>query len=182
MADEVAAPAKTAQKSRGKGQTGAVAVEAALARAAKTTTDIRGIGSLQSDESVQITTEIAGRVAEFSFKEGEGVNAGDVLLKLDDALAQAELADAQARFDLAQSNYDRAQQLSRTGNVTEKAHRRGDGGLPDRPVRARAAEGAAVEAHHPGAVRRSHAASARCRPAPSCRSARRSSTWRRSTS
>ena len=120
MADDVAAP-KTAQKARGKGQAGVVAVEAAVARAAKTTTDIRGIGNLQSDESVQITSEIAGRVAEFSFKEGEGVAAGAALLKLDDALAQAELADAQARFDLAQANNDRAQQLSRTGNVTEKA-------------------------------------------------------------
>src|SRR5262245_60062208 len=120
MADDVAA-SKPNQKGRAKGQAGIVAVEAAVARAAKTTSDIRGIGSLQSDESVQITSEIAGRVSEFSFKEGDGVNAGDVLMKLDDGLAQAELADAQARFDLAQANNERAQQLSRTGNVTEKA-------------------------------------------------------------
>lgn len=112
---------KSPQKARGKREPGVIPVEAARARAAQTTTDIRGIGSLQSDESVQITSEIAGRIASFSFNEGDGVNAGDVLLKLDDALAQAELGDAQARFDLAQSNNDRAQQLSRTGNVTEKA-------------------------------------------------------------
>lgn len=116
------APGSPADTSRRKGQAGsAVAVEAALARAARTTTDIRGIGSLQSDESVQITTEIAGRIAEFSFVEGESVTAGAVLLKLDDALAKAELADAVARLELARSNFDRARQLSRTGNVTEKA-------------------------------------------------------------
>jgi membrane fusion protein, multidrug efflux system len=98
-----------------------VAVESAAARAASARTDIRGVGSLRSDESVQIASEIAGRVASFNFKEGEAVEAGDVLVKLDDALAQAELADASARFDLANANMDRAKQLSRTGNVTEKA-------------------------------------------------------------
>ena len=44
-----------------------------------------------------------------------------MLVKLDDALAQAEVADAKARYDLAEANNDRAKQLSRTGNVTEKA-------------------------------------------------------------
>jgi membrane fusion protein (multidrug efflux system) len=113
-------PSKTAEKGRGKGG-GAVAVEAALARGAKTTTDIRAIGSLRSDEGVQIASEIAGRIAEVPFLEGGLVNAGDILVKLDDSLAQAELADAKARYDLAQANNDRAKQLSRTGNVTEKA-------------------------------------------------------------
>jgi membrane fusion protein (multidrug efflux system) len=109
-------PSKTAEKGRG-----AVAVEAAMARGAKTTTDIRAIGSLRSDEGVQIASEIAGRIAEVPFLEGGLVNAGDILVKLDDSLAQAELADAKARYDLAQANNDRAKQLSRTGNVTEKA-------------------------------------------------------------
>jgi membrane fusion protein (multidrug efflux system) len=107
------------EKGRSKG--GAIAVEAAKARGATTTTDIRAIGSLQSDESVQIASEIAGRIAEISFTEGGTVNANDILVKLDDALAQAEVADAQARYDLAAANNDRAKQLSQTGNVTEKA-------------------------------------------------------------
>ena len=110
-----------AAKKQGKGAAGAVAVEAETARAATTTTDIRAIGTLQSDESVQITSEIAGRIAEIRFTEGGTVNAGDVLVTLDDSLAQAEVADAKARYDLAQANNSRADQLSRTGNVTEKA-------------------------------------------------------------
>ena len=96
-------------------------MEAATARGATTTTDIRAIGSLRSDELVQITTETAGKVAEITFMEGGTVKAGDVLVKLDDGLAQAEVADAKARYDLAEANNDRAKQLSRTGNVTEKA-------------------------------------------------------------
>lgn len=116
-------PGKTVEKGRGKGKGGggAVAVEAALARGATATTDIRAIGSLRSDEGVQIASEIAGRVSDVPFLEGGLVNAGDVLVKLDDSLAQAELSDAKARYDLAEANNDRAKQLSRTGNVTEKA-------------------------------------------------------------
>lgn len=108
-------------KGRSKGAGGAIAVEAANARGATTTTDIRAIGSLQSDELVQIASEIAGRIAEIRFTEGGTVKAGDVLVTLDASLAQAEVADAKARFDLAEANNSRADQLSRTGNVTEKA-------------------------------------------------------------
>ena len=116
-------PGKTTERGRGKGNGsgGATTVEAATARGATTTTDIRAIGSLRSDESVQITTETAGKVSEITFVEGGTISAGDILVKLDDGLAQAELADAKARYDLAEANNERAKQLSRTGNVTEKA-------------------------------------------------------------
>lgn len=106
---------------KGKGSQGPITVETANARAWTSTADIRAIGSLQSDESVQIASEIAGRIAEVSFHEGTQVKDGDVLFKLDDVLAKAEVADAKARFELAQANFDRAKALQRTGNVTEKA-------------------------------------------------------------
>jgi membrane fusion protein (multidrug efflux system) len=99
----------------------AAAVEVVRAREEKATTDIRAVGSLRSDESVQIAPEIAGRIAEILFKEGEEVQEGAALVKLDDALARAEVAQADARFDLAKANYDRANALARTGNVTERA-------------------------------------------------------------
>jgi membrane fusion protein (multidrug efflux system) len=108
-------------KDRGKRSDRAVAVEAAIARGAKTTTDIRAIGSLRSDESVQIASEIAGRIEKINFTEGESVAEGDVLVKLDDDLAVAEVADAKARFELAEANNDRAKQLSPSGFVTGKA-------------------------------------------------------------
>jgi membrane fusion protein (multidrug efflux system) len=98
-----------------------VAVEAAVARAAKTTTDIRAIGSLRSDESVQIASEIGGRIEKINFTEGGTVAAGDVLVQLDDDLAQASVADAKARYELAEANNKRAKQLSASGFATEKA-------------------------------------------------------------
>ncbi len=119
--DAARAPSVTVTEAPSKAPRGPVAVEAATARSATTSTVIRAIGSLRSDESVQISSEISGRIAEISFDEGQSVSAGQVLVRLDDALAKAELADAQARFDLAAANNQRASQLSRTGNVTEKA-------------------------------------------------------------
>ena len=110
-----------AERERGKRSERAVTVEAAIARGATTTTDIRAIGSLRSDESVQIASEIAGRIEQINFTEGGGVAAGDLLVKLDDDLAEAQVADAKARFDLAEANDARAKKLSPTGFVTGKA-------------------------------------------------------------
>lgn len=99
----------------------AIAVEAAPARITSYRADLQAIGSLRSDESVQVASEITGRIESFAFNEGQPVKAGEKLIKLDDALAQAEVADAKARFDLAHANRERARALARTGNVTERA-------------------------------------------------------------
>lgn len=99
----------------------ATTVEVAEARSVKTTADIRAIGSLQSDESVVIAPEVAGRIAEINFAEGRPVKKDDVLVRLDTALANAEVADAQARLTLAEANNERARTLSRTGAVTGKS-------------------------------------------------------------
>jgi len=99
----------------------AVPVEVAKARSAKVTTDIRSIGSLQSDESVQVASEVAGRIQEIRFKEGEHVKAGDVLVQLDDALVKASQAEMEARLQLANSNYDRAQRLQQSGSGTARS-------------------------------------------------------------
>ncbi|SDO63024.1 membrane fusion protein, multidrug efflux system [Filomicrobium insigne] len=99
----------------------AITVESGQSRTISRTRDLRAIGTLRSDESVKIAPEIAGRVVTVGFAEGQAVKQGDILMKLDDALAQAELADAEARYVLAQANNERAKALSKTGNVTEKA-------------------------------------------------------------
>lgn len=98
-----------------------VAVETAVAVATSSTEDIRAIGTLQSDESVQVSPEIPGRVTEIPLAEGKPAAAGDILVKLDDALVRAEVADAKARYDLAVSNLGRADRLAVSGNVTERA-------------------------------------------------------------
>lgn len=96
-------------------------VETAVAQATRSTTNIPSVGSLRSDENVFIAPEIAGRIAEIRFKEGEPVKQGDVLVRLDDALAQAELSDMEARFAFQKANFERANALSTGRNITERA-------------------------------------------------------------
>jgi membrane fusion protein, multidrug efflux system len=98
-----------------------VPVETATARPSTSSSDIHAIGSLQSDESVQIAPEIAGRISEIAFREGEPVREGEILVKFDDSLVAAEVAEQEARYALAKSNLDRAEQLGKTGNVTLRA-------------------------------------------------------------
>lgn len=117
------APAQPEPKAKPQQRTAqpGIAVEAATAVATTSTEDLRAIGTLQSDESVQMSAEIAGRVTEIALSEGAPIEAGDILIKLDDALAIAEVDDAQARYNLAQGNLGRANSLAKSGNVTERA-------------------------------------------------------------
>lgn len=119
------APAGKKDASDAKGASSAaqrgVAVEAAAAVATTSTQDVRGIGTLQSDESVQITSEIAGRITQIPLFEGAPVDAGAIMVELDSALANAEVTDTQARYNLAQGNLGRANSLAVSGNVTERA-------------------------------------------------------------
>lgn len=120
-ATQTIAPAKT-DSAAPKGVAGrSIAVEAAAAVATTSTQDLRAIGTLQSDESVQITSEIAGRITAIPLVEGTPVKAGDIMVELDSALANAEVADAQARYNLAIGNLGRANSLAKSGNVTERA-------------------------------------------------------------
>lgn len=94
-------------------------VEVAEASNKTLSDDITAVGSLLSDESVQIATETAGRVSEIRFTEGDVVAARAVLITLDDALIAAQLADANAKLVLAQANYDRAVSLRKTGTASQ---------------------------------------------------------------
>jgi membrane fusion protein (multidrug efflux system) len=105
-----------------RGQRGPVPVEVAEAEETVTATEILAIGSLKSDESVEVTSEAAGRVEEILFEEGNQVKQGDVLIKLDASLALAELKDAEARLALAQATYERNRALQKTGAVAKQSY------------------------------------------------------------
>ncbi len=76
------------------------------------------VGSLAPNESAQIRAEIAGQVRAIRFDEGQRVEQGQVLLKIDDAELQAQLAQTEARFKLAELNLARAENLWQTRSST----------------------------------------------------------------
>jgi multidrug resistance efflux pump len=54
-------------------------------------------------EEVSVTTETGGRVAEILADEGDSVPEGDVVIRLDDALVQAQIAQAEAALEGVQA-------------------------------------------------------------------------------
>lgn len=80
---------------------------------------ILAVGSLRADEAVMVRPEIDGRIAEIAFAEGERVEKGQVLLRLDDSTQKARLAKAEAALALSRSNYQRADQLAQRQNMSQ---------------------------------------------------------------
>lgn len=78
-------------------------------------------GSLLPDESVMIRPEIAGRVAQLHFREGQRIKAGALLVSLDDSIAGAEFAQARANLNLAEKSFQRTQMLFKRGASNAQA-------------------------------------------------------------
>jgi membrane fusion protein (multidrug efflux system) len=71
------------------------------------TDSLQAVGSAVANESVEITATVTDRVTAISCEEGELARAGQVLVQLDTAEEEAELAEAVANLD------DQRRQLSR---------------------------------------------------------------------
>ena len=111
------APGKAAPA---KGPAGVV-VEATRVQVAQLPQALTAVGSLRSDETVIVRPEVAGRVAQILFREGERVARGQPLVKLDDSIQQADLAKARANLTLAKTKFDRSADLMTKGFVSSQA-------------------------------------------------------------
>lgn len=74
---------------------------------------ITAVGTLLANQSVTISPEVAGHVAEILFHSGSYVTKGTPLIKLDSAIQAAKLRGSEATLALAQTNYQRMLQLLR---------------------------------------------------------------------
>ena len=82
---------------------------------------ITAVGSLRSDESITVRPEVAGRISGILFQEGQHVDKGMTLVRLDPAINAAEVEQARANLKLAQSKYDRAVDLSQRNFISGQA-------------------------------------------------------------
>lgn len=86
-------------------------VEAQIVKAETLERTVQVVGSLSADETVTISPEVSGRIAEILFREGQVVEAGKPLFKLDDSIQRAELKQAEASRGLSEVEYKRANEL-----------------------------------------------------------------------
>ncbi len=83
-------------------------------------------GIVVPNRSVKISAKTTGRIETVSFDEGEAVKHGEILLTMDDAELQADLAHAKASSSLARvelaharRTYRRFQQLGNTKTISQ---------------------------------------------------------------
>src|SRR5450631_1256219 len=88
---------------------------------------MRAIGTMEASETVTIKTQISGELTRIAFKEGQDVQKGALLCRIDDrsyraALKKAEAALARDRvvMENAKTNFERYRQLVKDGIVTQE--------------------------------------------------------------
>jgi membrane fusion protein (multidrug efflux system) len=99
------------QRAGGGPAAGAAPVEIYVVSAAPLADRITAIGTIRSNEEVQIRSEVSGKVEKVAFREGAKVARGDVLIKINDSELRAQLARAQGRLAIAMEEADRQQRL-----------------------------------------------------------------------
>ncbi len=82
---------------------------------------LTAVGSLRSDETVILRPEIAGRVMQILFREGERVSKGDALVRLEASVQQADVDRAKANFTLSKSKHERSIDLRNKGFISSQA-------------------------------------------------------------
>jgi len=113
--------AMAVQQGRGGPPAGfAMPVEAAPVRIDTAQRQIQAIGTLRSNESVNLRPEVSARVTAINFQEGQRVRKGQLLVQLDVSVQRAELAQAESQLVLAQANYKRAAELEKRGAGTQR--------------------------------------------------------------
>lgn len=83
--------------------------------------ELQAVGTLRSNQSVILRTEVTGRVASIGFRDGAAVKQGQLLVGLDASLNEAEVAQAKAELELARANLRRTADLASKNFVSGSA-------------------------------------------------------------
>lgn len=105
----------------GQGGGGPVPVTLAKVKTAAMPEIITAVGSLRSDESVTLRPEVSGRITAILFTEGQRVEKGATLVRLDPAINMAEVQQTRANLALSKSKYERAVDLSSKNFISGQA-------------------------------------------------------------
>lgn len=96
-------------------------VKAVAAKLAPAVDEATAVGTLRADEAVTIRPEIAGRIAEVRFNEGQNVQRGAVLLRLDQSELNAVLASSRAQAGLDKQRLERSEDMHKKGFIAQQA-------------------------------------------------------------
>jgi membrane fusion protein (multidrug efflux system) len=80
---------------------------------------IEALGTARANESVEIRPLVSQRIVAIRFEDGERIEAGRILVELQNAEARADVASAKATLSESENQLRRAQQLFKTKAVSE---------------------------------------------------------------
>jgi membrane fusion protein (multidrug efflux system) len=69
------------------------------------------VGTIMANEIIDVTAEADGIVADIAFAEGEKVEKGKLLIRLDETKFAAALSEAESNFKLSRATFERSKQL-----------------------------------------------------------------------
>jgi len=98
-----------------------MAIEAEAAKSETFVDVVKTVGTLVANEGIILRPEVSGRVSEITFEEGQKVEKGQVLVRLDQSVYQAQVAQAEAQLSLAKQTISRASALAGRGAGTRQA-------------------------------------------------------------
>jgi RND family efflux transporter MFP subunit len=76
------------------------------------------VGTITANNDVNVVSETQGRVTAVRAKVGDFVNAGTVLVQVDDELKQAALTAAEVNYEKSKRDYERYQALLKKNTIT----------------------------------------------------------------
>jgi len=81
---------------------------------------LRLVGTFEAPDEVIVVSKIQGGVEEIAIEEGQTVEKGQMIARMDDDKIQARLLDARARKRLAASVLERAEELRKTNSISSQ--------------------------------------------------------------
>ena len=96
-----------------------VTVSASPVVRAAWTPQIDAVGTARAAQGADISVQIAGIVKAIKFKPNDTVKTGQLLVQIDDAVEQANIATARANIRLYQSQLERTLALKKTGYAAQ---------------------------------------------------------------
>lgn len=97
-------------------------VEATAVRLGTVSVDISAVGTLLANESVMIRPEIAGRITDVHFSEGQRVVKGTKLISIDASELRAQLEESASAVKLGKLSFERAKELSRRNLMSRQEY------------------------------------------------------------
>jgi membrane fusion protein (multidrug efflux system) len=95
------------------------AVSTALVKREHWQQSLTSVGSLSAVQGVTVAAELDGKIVELDFEAGSEVKSGDILLRQDTSVEEAQLRAAESGVDLARINLQRTRELFSKATVSQ---------------------------------------------------------------